>query len=84
MAKFYSFFFPYFVSAQDPDGSWKLCVDYCTINKETMEDKFFIPMIDELLEELFGSTIFQSWICYPGTTKSEWKRRILKKPHTDS
>ena len=40
------------------DGTWRLCIDYRALNKITVQNRYMIPRIDELLDQLKGVKYF--------------------------
>ena len=40
------------------DGTLWICIDYRTLNKKTIKNRYLIPHLDELLDELHGGIYF--------------------------
>ena len=40
------------------DGTWRFCVDYRMLNSVTMQHKYPMPVVEELLDELAGAKYF--------------------------
>ena len=40
------------------DGTLPLCIDYRQLNKLTIKNKYLLPMIDDLFDQLKGTSIF--------------------------
>jgi hypothetical protein len=40
------------------DGSWRLCIDYLQLNKETIKNQYPFPRIDDLFDQIKGVIMF--------------------------
>ena len=40
------------------DGSSRLCADYRQLNKMSIKNKYLLPRIDDLIDQLHGSSVF--------------------------
>jgi hypothetical protein len=46
------------VLVKKKDGTMHMCIDYRDLNKEIIKNRYLIPKIDELLDELHGAVHF--------------------------
>jgi hypothetical protein len=53
------------VLVKKKDGTMRMCIDFQALNKKTIKNRYPIPRIDELLDELHGGIYFtKNDLCY--------------------
>ena len=51
-------FASYVVLVKKKDGTMRMCIAYMALNKKTIKNRYIIPHIDELINELHGVVYF--------------------------
>ncbi|KAL6175187.1 hypothetical protein ACLB2K_051829 [Fragaria x ananassa] len=52
------------VMIQNPNGKWRICVDYTNLNKAFSKDSFFPPCIDQLVDSTAGHKLLSFMDAY--------------------
>jgi hypothetical protein len=42
------------------DGTMRMCIDYCALKKKTIKNRYHIPCIEELMDELHLAVLFSN------------------------
>jgi len=61
------------------DGSLRLCIDYPELNRVTVKNKYPLPRIDDLFDQLEGVVVFSKINLRPGYHKLKIKKEDVHK-----
>ncbi|KAA3484671.1 DNA/RNA polymerases superfamily protein [Gossypium australe] len=63
------------------DGSMRLCIDYWQLNKVTVKNKYPLPRIDDLFDQLQGANVFSKIDLRFGYFQLRLKKQMCRKLH---
>ncbi|GJY51892.1 putative reverse transcriptase domain-containing protein [Tanacetum coccineum] len=65
------------------DGSFRMCIDYRELNKLTMKNRYPLPMIDNLFDQLQRSSVYSKIHLRSVINNFEYGKRIFQKRHSE-
>jgi hypothetical protein len=67
------------VMVLNKEGSWRMCPNFHSLSKLTIKEKFSIPVIDDLLDELSGTRFFNKLDIHSGCHQICMKEAYIHK-----
>ncbi|GKD47818.1 putative reverse transcriptase domain-containing protein [Tanacetum coccineum] len=64
------------------DGSFRMCIDYRELNKLTVKNRYPLPRIDDLFDQLQGSSVYSKIDLRSGYHQLSFRQRLYKTPKT--
>jgi hypothetical protein len=67
------------LSAKKKDGTLRMCIDYRGLNNLTVKNKYPLPLIDELFDQLQGSQYFSKLDLWQGYDQVRIREKDIPK-----
>ncbi|GJS08754.1 putative reverse transcriptase domain-containing protein [Tanacetum coccineum] len=65
------------------DGSFRMCIDYRELNKLTVKNRYPLPRIDDVFDQLQGSRYFSKIDLRSGYHQLKYRKKNIPKLHAD-